>query len=540
MMNNNSNKVVPMGNMEQPKNINRNIQQHKHDLPRKQTEISQPILGQGEDFGVQLGKIQPKKTIEYFFKDEDDNTRLSFSNHEIAIGNSNWVQYHQNIKGEFYDIKFDSKKKSTLYGLSRCTDEYGKKKLKFFKTLKWRRVSYVYPKLQVIKNGISNQDIYQGSIGNCYLLSSISSICEYPERIERILLQRKRSPKGAYCVALCITGEFREFYVDDMIPVKKNKIVAFCNNKDSEIWAMLIEKAYAKAYGGYWNTGDGGLSPNALFDLTGAPSEVVRWETKKQEQDLFQHILDADNKKYIMNCSSKGSGEVKSDNGIISGHAYTLVGAYQLPNGDKIFKLRNPWGRGEWTGEYSDKSDVWTPELKQRLGWRDTDDGIFFITAEDFVKNFRNVAICHYREDYTLSSFPDFNKNNSYAAYQFSINKPGEYYMGLSQPDKNHFKTGHTYGFLSLVIGRVDGQRRKYIGGKGSPKRDNWLMAKLERGKYIAFVATNWDNDNTDEMSIWTYGPEPVSIQRIQKKRNMDKVEMMFLEVMQDFVNSKF
>lgn len=512
--------------------------QAKKSKRNNKKEVTQPVLSEGEDYGVVLGKIVANNNIDFFFRDEGDNPRLAYSSHSIPIGNSKWVEYHKQIKGEFYDVKFDPKKKSTLFGLGKCTDDYGAKKLKFLKTLKWRRISYVYPDLQVIKNGISNQDIYQGSIGDCYLLSSISSVCEYPERIERILLQRKRSPKGAYCVALCITGEFREYYIDDMIPVKKNKVVAFCNNKDGEIWAMLIEKAYAKAFGGYWNIGDGGVSSQSLFDLTGAPSEIVRWESEKQKDELFDQIYDADRKRYIMNCGSKGKGEVKSEMGIISGHAYTLVGAYKLKNGDRLFKLRNPWGRGEWNGAYSDKSDVWTEDLKRQLGWKDRNDGIFYMRVQDFVNEFRNISICHYREDYTLSSFPDFNKNGSYSAYQFSISAKGEYYFGISQPDKHHFKVGHTYGFMSIVIGRLDGGRYEYIGGKGSPKRDTWFMAKLQRGKYMAFVATNWDNDNTDEMCIWSYGPKPISIQRIQKRSNMDKVEDLFVEVIANFVIS--
>ena len=72
----------------------------------------------------------------------------------------------------------------------------------------FKRLSYAYPNLAVIKDGISDSDIYQGELGDCYLLSSIASVAENPKRIERLLLQRKRSPKGAYCVALCINGEF--------------------------------------------------------------------------------------------------------------------------------------------------------------------------------------------------------------------------------------------------------------------------------------------------------------------------------------------
>jgi len=27
--------------------------------------------------------------------------------------------------------------------------------------------------------------------------------------------------------------------------------------------------------------------------------------------------------------------------------------------------MRNPWGDGEWTGDWSDGSNLWTPELKK-------------------------------------------------------------------------------------------------------------------------------------------------------------------------------
>ena len=34
----------------------------------------------------------------------------------------------------------------------------------------------------------------------------------------------------------------------------------------------------------------------------------------------------------------------------------------------RLVKLRNPWGTGvEWNGDWSDKSPLWTPELKEEL-----------------------------------------------------------------------------------------------------------------------------------------------------------------------------
>ena len=39
---------------------------------------------------------------------------------------------------------------------------------------------------------------------------------------------------------------------------------------------MMLEKAYAKIYGGYWNIGTGGFAEDALKDLTGAPTEYMK------------------------------------------------------------------------------------------------------------------------------------------------------------------------------------------------------------------------------------------------------------------------
>lgn len=499
------------------------------------TPIIQPIQGQ-EDYGIVQKPIPyptPKDT--YIFSDEAVSSRTKFSCHKQPVGTSNWVTFHQSIQGEFFDKTFSADDRKSLYGLERNTDDYDAGKLEYFQTVKWKRLSYAYQDVQVFKQGVSNKDIYQGSLGNCYLLSVMSSIAEFPDRIERLFQQKLRSPKAAYCVNLCITGVFEEYYLDDMVPTKNNK-VAFCHSDQGELWAILLEKAYAKAYGGYWNTGAGGFSPNTLTDLTGAPCEDLRWEDENERLSLFDKLFDADKKRYIMNTGTKGSGEVKDATGIISGHAYTLVGAYKLDNGDKVLKLRNPWGSGEWTGDYSDNSSKWTPQLKKMLEWSEADDGIFFMKVEDFMEYFENVAICHYRDDYFLSSLKDFNPKNTFACYQMNIEIEGDYYFGLSQPDKNHFDTGHTYAMMSIVVARQNGGVLEYVGGKGYPQRDIWFMSKCKPGKYVAFVSTNWDNANTDDFSIWTYGPKAIGIERVIKPENLKKVPDMLAQTIMSYV----
>ena len=47
-------------------------------------------------------------------------------------------------------------------------------------------------------------------------------------------------------------------------------------------------------------------------------------------------------------------------------HAYSVLDVKDL-SGIKLLRLRNPWGHFSWKGTWSDKSDIWTKELKEEL-----------------------------------------------------------------------------------------------------------------------------------------------------------------------------
>ncbi len=42
------------------------------------------------------------------------------------------------------------------------------------------------------------------------------------------------------------------------------------------------------------------------------------------------------------------------NSGIVSGHAYSCIGIYEY-NGDRLLKIRNPWGSYEWAGIYNEE-----------------------------------------------------------------------------------------------------------------------------------------------------------------------------------------
>lgn len=49
----------------------------------------------------------------------------------------------------------------------------------------------------------------------------------------------------------CIGGKQTNITVDDYIPVTEDGRPAFCSTNDEELWAILLEKAFAKLHGNY-------------------------------------------------------------------------------------------------------------------------------------------------------------------------------------------------------------------------------------------------------------------------------------------------
>lgn len=59
----------------------------------------------------------------------------------------------------------------------------------------------------------------------------------------------------------------------------------------------------------------------------------------------------------------------------------------------KLYKVRNPWGSERYTGDWSDKSSLWTEILKEKHSIKDENDGIWYISAEDYLTNFVKTTV---------------------------------------------------------------------------------------------------------------------------------------------------
>lgn len=156
-----------------------------------------------------------------------------------------------------------------------------------------------------------------------------------------------------------------------------------------------MEKAYAKAHGDYASI-DGGFTGEAIEDLTGGVTTEI-YSTDILDKDAFwTNELMKVGKEFLFGCATgfysnwlDTSLAPRERDGISEGHAYSIMDAREV-NGQRLLKLRNPWGRKEWTGRWSDGSSEWTPEWMQILDHKFGNDGIFWISYDDLLKKYQH------------------------------------------------------------------------------------------------------------------------------------------------------
>lgn len=78
--------------------------------------------------------------------------------------------------------------------------------------------------------------------------------------------------------------------------------MAFSQTEQNELWVILLEKAYAKVYGSYWEI-VGGDPVHALRDLTGAPYDRI--EDYSDLNKVWETLMEANIKRYLLTCFTK-------------------------------------------------------------------------------------------------------------------------------------------------------------------------------------------------------------------------------------------
>ena len=103
--------------------------------------------------------------------------------------------------------------------------------------------------------------------------------------------------------------------------------------------------------------------------------------------------------------------------------------------------MRNPHGGTEWEGDWSDKWDGWTDELKEQLSWSDKEDGQFFMPYSNFKSRYETTG-------FAMS----FHKNQRPPRQMMWHNCPTQYYEITFEQDFN--PNEKTLAFVALQGGK--------------------------------------------------------------------------------------
>jgi len=266
----------------------------------------------------------------------------------------------------------------------------------------WYRASEIFPnkRYTIFENKIEVNDIMQGNVGNCYFMSSLAAMCVSPQLIMELFRTLSVTSNGCYEVVMRIDGVWNVILLDDYFPCHKDsKKPLFAQPNGSELWVMLLEKAWAKVNGCYFNI-IGGWSSDVLFSLTSFP--VFNLDHKNMDKEvLWNKLKNLSDRNNIITCTSKNDPNIEKL-GLICGHSFTIIRMKEALVKNRLIKLvrvRNPWGYREWNGRWSDKSKEWTDETRSIFNYfkpvdKSEDDGEFYIEYYDYLRFFIITEVC--------------------------------------------------------------------------------------------------------------------------------------------------
>ena len=223
------------------------------------------------------------------------------------------------------------------------------------------------------------------------------------------------------------------------------------------MWMQLLEKAWAKVCGSY-EASEMGTAFEAFQNIDGTPCQnffLAEIDKRNEQAKLWKLLEEADRRRYVVTCSVDSNvrcnSELIKEFGLCDFHSYTMMQCRAIRTAPKslqvryLLQLRNPWGKREWLGPWSDHSKAWekyphiNSELRVRHDKNDdartntstgtlgaADDGRFWILFKDFFQFFYSCTVGYTRDDFYMVRIPEQIPDETWGAAKLKLPKDTE------------------------------------------------------------------------------------------------------------------
>ncbi|XP_075392045.1 calpain-14 isoform X1 [Tenrec ecaudatus] len=266
--------------------------------------------------------------------------------------------------------------------------------------LHWKRPPELHRNPRFFSENTKRLDLCQGVVGDCWFLAALQALTLHQDILSRVVPLNQSFTEnyaGIFRFWFWHFGNWVPVVIDDRLPVNEAGQLVFVSSTCKNLfWGALLEKAYAKLCGSYEDLQSGQVS-EALVDFTGGVTMTIN--LTEAPANLWTILTLASYSRTLIGCQTVSGRERVLENGLVDGHAYTLTGIRKVTcrhGPEYLVKLRNPWGKVEWKGDWSDSSSKWEllcPKEKILLLRKD-EDGEFWMTLQDFKMHFVLLFIC--------------------------------------------------------------------------------------------------------------------------------------------------
>ena len=234
----------------------------------------------------------------------------------------------------------------------------------------WKRPYQIVSNPVFIDDDISFDDLAQGMLGNCWLISTLNILVNdfdnFIQYLNPFQSFHKTVYTGKFSFNFVINNVLTTIEIDDYLPTFQNELI-FCKNKHnkSEFWSSLFEKAVAKLlFNSYDKLDDGECLSKGLI--------LFNFKNINHFENTLDLKFDVKNNFYLL-----GSTSHENSDEIITLHAYAVIDV-QKEKEKTFIKIKNPYNNHI---EYSKQLKL------TKHDWNKT-DGIFWTELDKY--------FCHY------------------------------------------------------------------------------------------------------------------------------------------------